>query len=150
MVHSAVLMGDSTTSSSLYEIRPKERPMVDIILTMLAIVFYTCSQLVQHGKFKWSKPGFGFFGESSDRRKYRLPLRPAPSNRYYKTFDIRYKEWFPGSATVFVSFTDAYHFFQALFKICLCLAITSNLLNALIAWLVFGAVFTLTYKFLSK
>ena len=73
------------------------------IFLVLAISCYSCAQLLNHGKFKYSKPGTGFWDHDSDKRKYnKLSI--------YKTF------------MVFLS--DGYHLMQWLFFNSLSLSIT--------------------------
>jgi hypothetical protein len=99
---------------------------IAMISLALAIGCYSISQLVQHGKFKWmSKNPFGFWGDTSDRRKYkRVPIEGqeysyritgAPVNFYYKYIArVKYKErWFT-STWLTVNLTDGYHMCQSL------------------------------------
>lgn len=66
---------------------------------------------------------YTFFGSESWVRKYAKAPDPngrivsynlyaPPDNWYYDVFNIRYKEKFPGSATIFVFVTDAFHLAQ--------------------------------------
>jgi len=92
-----------------------------IISFILSIVAYGISQLQQHGKLRWTKSYNGFWGEESDKRKYKKDLSKdplgydlfrAPDNWYYRFFKIKYKERFPLSSTFLVAFTDGYHHMQ--------------------------------------
>jgi hypothetical protein len=132
-----------------------------LICLSLGAVCYCCSQLIMHGKLKWSEDekGFDFWGKNSGARKYkRLPngtiLLPAPTTYYYKLFNLKYKERFPGSATVFVALTDGYHLCQLLFLLLISGAIAVHTENWLL-WLLiyrctFGVIFTVCYKLFAK
>ena len=74
-----------------------------LILLALSIACYSVSQLQQHGKLKWMNKGgvYGFWGEESDKRKYKIGTDKEPA--------------FFLSTTLLVFLTDGYHFFQALF-----------------------------------
>lgn len=112
---------------------------MSLILFVVAVVFYALTQAIMHGRIK-DKPG----------NKYAEPRRPG-KGFYYRLFDIEYQERFPGSATFLVSLTDKYHVLQLAFKLFLCCAIvTYNSLygwwDALIYFVSFGIVFTITYR----
>jgi hypothetical protein len=69
-----------------------------------------------------------FFGSKSDLMKYKVSKHtghPEPSlnNWYYKRFDLKHKEKFPGSATIFVWVSDAFHLSNLLARVGLILAI---------------------------
>lgn len=112
--------------------------LVDLLAFVLAVVFYTLSQKQ-------------IFGESAGwKRKYREPFEPAPNNIYYKFFKLKYKERFPLSGSLLVSFTDKYHAYQFFFKLFLCAAIV--LYRPVFGWwdggvffILFGVVFTIAY-----
>lgn len=124
--------------------------MISILLFVAAVIFYTLSQLVMHSKIRWT----GRYFSNSGLNKYGdgYPL----DNWYYRLFKIPHRERFPGSATIFVTFTDFYHLSQAFFKIFLCLAIAFHkpLFNwwadAIIFWALFSIVFTLAYRIFSR
>lgn len=64
--------------------------------------------------FSGARPD-SFFGSKSDIRKYKYDKQTlrevlATGTWYERTFDLDYKEAFPGSTTIFVSFTDGFHF----------------------------------------
>lgn len=105
----------------------------------LSVVAYALSQLVQHGKFKWmSKDRYGFFGEDSDKRKY-------------KNFDKNQGERWPTSTWLTVAFTDFYHASQSVSFICLSLSI--SILSNVSFWYVWPFILlvnSLTYKMLSR
>lgn len=129
--------------------------MISILCFILAVVAYTISQLAIQGKIRWNNDDrHSFWGVGSWLRKY--AAAPAPDNWYYRFFKLEYKERFPGSATIFVMFTDGYHLSQAVFLILLCISIaTHNLffnwwIDAIIYRVIFGVVFTGAYKWLSK
>lgn len=120
---------------------PKE--MISYIVFAIAVIFYTLSQLIMHGKSKDEGKG-----------KYKLPLEPG-KGMYYSLFGIRYKERFLGSATIFAFATDVYHYYQFMFKIGICAAIVLHVSwlgwwDALVYWVEFGIVFTLAYKLGSR
>jgi hypothetical protein len=135
--------------------------VLSLILFCAGAVAYCVSQLIMHGKLKWSEDekGFDFWGKNSGARKYkRLPngtiLLPAPTTYYYKLFNLKYKERFPGSATVFVALTDGYHLCQLLFLLLISGAIAVHTENWLL-WLLiyrctFGVIFTVCYKLFAK
>jgi hypothetical protein len=99
-------------------------PILSLILFCAGAVAYCVSQLIMHGKFKLSGD---FWEQDSWQRKWlwrgtiieggRIErfFVVAPTTWYYKLFNLKYKERFPGSATVFVALTDGYHLFQMLF-----------------------------------
>ena len=143
--------------------------MISLITFSLAIVCYTIAELWQQGKLIWINPlkPFGFWGERSDKRKYKMSWyndvdnfydeRPAPNNWYYNTFEIKYKEKFPLSATALVALTDGYHLMQHIMKPLLVLSIVFYEPIFFSRWLDFGAygatfglVFTITYKLLAN
>lgn len=119
-----------------------------IPLFILAVIFYTLSQLVMHSKIRWT----GRYFSNSGRNKYGegYPL----DNWYYRFFKIPHRERFPGSATIFVTFTDFYHLSQAVFKVCLCLAIAFHKpffnwwIDAIIFWSIFSVTFAIFYNLL--
>jgi hypothetical protein len=135
--------------------------VLSLILFCAGAVAYCVSQLIMHGKLKWSEDekGFDFWGKNSGARKYkRLPngtiLLPAPTTYYYKLFNLKYKERFPGSATVFVALTDGYHLCQLLFLLLISGAIAVHTENVIL-WLLiyraaFGIVFTVCYKLFAR
>lgn len=112
---------------------------LSLVLFAVAVVFYTLTQAIMHGRIK-DNPG----------RKYAKPRRP-PKGLYARIFNLEYAERFPGSATVFVSLTDRYHAFQFFFKLFLCISIVTyrpmwGWLDALLYFILFGIVFTITYR----
>lgn len=58
--------------------------LIAFLLLIPAIAAYSIGQLVQHGKIRWSKDVFGFWGEESDRRKYHRKPR-TPGGGYWIT-----------------------------------------------------------------
>jgi hypothetical protein len=113
--------------------------MIPFILIGLSIACYSCSQLSQHGKLRW---GFNnpdsFFHPGSWKRKYKMPLEPAPNNFYYRFFKIVHKERWPTSATLTVNLTDFYHCCQSLSFITLSLGI--SLLSGISFWFIWGGI----------
>ena len=109
------------------------------LLFTISVVFYTLSQ---SANFKDSE---GW------KNKYKQPMTPAPENWYYKLFNLKYREKFPLSGSLLVLFTDKYHFFQFVFKLFICTAITFykplfGPWDALIYFVVFGMCFTIVYR----
>jgi hypothetical protein len=97
--------------------------MISILFFLLAIFFYACLSVLKFRNdvsifSRWPK----FFGQDSWRNKYKKHktldhLIAAPEfSWYYSTFNLFYKERFPGSATIFSWLTDGYHFIQMLFS----------------------------------
>jgi hypothetical protein len=84
----------------------------------LSVACYSVSQLLNHGKFKWSKKGFGFWDFDSDKRKYMSKI--------------------PFAKTFLVSLTDGYHASQSLSFITLSLGI--SLLANVNFFLIWGGV----------
>lgn len=123
--------------------------MIAAILLILAIVAYSCSQLLIHGKFRWmSKDPYGFWGEESYVRKYKLPPGMVQNEK------DRYKERFPLSTTFLVFLTDGYHLMQFIFFLSLSLSFTFAIS---FSWVKFGLVWGgihvchfLAYKLLSR
>jgi hypothetical protein len=129
--------------------------IIQITAFIIAVIAYTISQLIMHEKFKLD--GW-LWDEDSWLNKYKmdrdfngkLPAFANSNHWYYKFFKIGYKERFPGSATIFVSFTDGYHLMQMFFKAFLSIAIAGISWWA-VAWFVgFGAIFTACYRLFSK
>src|SRR6478736_5466835 len=85
-------------------------------LVIVGITSYLFGELWSHGKLAWMyrddvHPD-SFWGDRSYNRKYDRRMIIAPATWYYRFFEIKYKERFPGSATVFVALTDGYHLMQ--------------------------------------
>jgi hypothetical protein len=124
---------------------------MSILFFILAVCCYAITQLQMHGKLKFKGM---FWSKESWTLKYKwksVPNMFAPDTWYYRTFEIPYKERFPGSATIFVSLTDGYHLVQMFMKILLCLCIVTyrdyfGWYDAIGYWILFGIFFTLTYK----
>ena len=114
-------------------------PVLSLLCLMGAAVCYAVIENIQirHDKSIWKKSSiYSFWGVNGWTRKhYRNPLHGtfevAPKNWYYKFFHLKYRENFPGSATMFVFVTDAHHFFQwvmfNLIGLCLALAFWNEL-----------------------
>lgn len=114
-----------------------------LLFFIIAVIFYTLSQK-------------RVFAESDDwKNKYKQPLQPAPKNWYYKLSGLKYRERFPLSGTLLVSLTDRYHAYQLGFKVFICLTIGINtvvintLIDSAILFVIFGVVFTVTYRFVN-
>jgi hypothetical protein len=106
------------------------------------IVFYTLSQVQA-------------FGESDGwKRKYREPFEPAPNTWYYQFFKLKYRERFPLSGSLLVSFTDKYHAFQFGFKASLCASIVLYRplfwWDPLVLFALWGVVFTIAYSIFAR
>lgn len=131
------------------------------LLLSLACICYSIKELQSFGKLKWNNSEFGFWGTSSDWRKYSFKVKgrkpfdqiiteDPKDNWYYRFNNIKYKERFPGSATVFVLFTDGFHLLQFIFKICLSIGIFNFTIPAIYFWLGWTAIQWLTFKICSK
>ena len=129
-----------------------------LILLALAIVCYSVTQLLMHGKFILTDPAnpYGFWGEDSDKRKYKIvdgvPVA-APDTWYYNFFKIPYHEAFPLSATLLVFLTDGYHFMQFMFFLLLPVSIAipyGDVVIFLIVYVLIHLVHSIAYKNLSK
>ena len=108
---------------------------LSLILFSLSIVCYSISQLLNHGKFRWSKKGFGFWDHDSDKRKYISKI--------------------PFARTFLIFLTDGYHLMQALFLLFLSLGISlalelQNWKEYLAVYVGIHVVHFVTYKILSK
>lgn len=139
-------------------------PILSLILFCAGAVAYCVSQLSIQGKLRYGNTieGFGFWGVTSWRRKYDREIGPkggkvliqAPTTYYYKLFNLKYKERFPGSATVFVALTDGYHLMQAIFLLCMAgygaVHHENWILWLLIYRAAFGIVFTVCYKLFAR
>lgn len=106
--------------------------ILPLTLLGLAIAAYSCGQLQQHGKLRWSKKDSSFFGENSYLRKYKNKyddktkfqvLIPIRNLWYYDLFKVPYREAFPLSATLLVFVTDFYHLMQFFYNIFLSLSV---------------------------
>lgn len=107
-----------------------ERLIGTLIFWLTAAFFYAILSVL---KFRYdisilSKWDSFFNPEKSWRLKYKVDerdnLRMAPSNWYYRLFRVKYKERFPGSATIFVGLTDGYHSIQHMMILSLVGAVT--------------------------
>lgn len=74
----------------------------------------------------------------SDRNKYATDnfnrLTSAPDNLYYKLADLKYKEAFPLSATLFVSLTDGWHLTKLINNWLIMIVIAMLLVNPLLGF----------------
>lgn len=141
--------------------------MISILLFVAAVVCYVVSQLQQHGKLKWmdEKKPFGFWGEHSDKRKYKrhifnneiYQMYIIKPNWYSKLVGTDYKEkWFT-STWLTVAFSDGYHAAQAIMKVFICLAIVLYepifkvwWWNFIGFWALFGVVFFISYRIFAR
>lgn len=127
------------------------------IFLALAVVCYSISQLHQFGKLKWSDSEDGFFGSDSWVNKYEFKWSPddsgftkAPDNWYYRFFNLTYKERFPLSATALVLFTDGYHLFQFIMKVCFSIGIAGFTWWAVLAFTLWTGIQYGCFKLFSK
>jgi hypothetical protein len=135
--------------------------IINLLLLSTAAVAYCISQLQIQGKLSWSirnEDVVHFWDQSSWSRKYAVnasgSLTKAPTGYYYKLFNLKYKERFPGSATVFVALTDGYHMMQMVFLLCISAAIAIHydrwFISLIIIRAAFGIVFTICYKLFAR
>jgi hypothetical protein len=100
----------------------------------LSVACYSVSQLLNHGKFKWSKKGFGFWDFDSDKRKYMSKI--------------------PFAKTFLVFLTDGYHLTQFFFLLFLSLgvgwAMQLDWLGCLYGWIGIHAVHFIVYRALQR
>ena len=123
--------------------------IVTIVLFVLAVICYTVSQSVIHGKFNLY--GGLFWNQDGWLLKYKQPLTKV-NNWYYHLIGAKYRErWFT-STWMTVAFTDSYHASQALFKIFLCLSFVPFIgwIWAGVLWVTWGIVFSVVYKYSQK
>lgn len=115
----------------------------------------------------------GFWGQQSWVRKYKPKYKipgstdmgifiTAPSNWYYRIFNIDYKERFPLSATLLVVFTDGFHLLQFVMISCLTISLVTfidfthaNSVKALIIYgifyrVVWGIAFSFFFSILKR
>lgn len=141
---------------------------ISIACLILAAAFKALAESCAHGKNRWSEHPTDFFGHLSWKRKWKyitytetaggkkhpLSLMPAPTTYYYKLFNLKYKERFPGSATIFVALSDGYHaaFSMMTSFIVLAVAIWTPwpILFFIGARCVWSVVFTIGYKCFSR
>jgi hypothetical protein len=109
------------------------------ILLTISFAAYFVSQLQIFGKLKTH--ALSFWGEDSWERKYSA-IKDAPDTWYYRFFKIKYKERFPGSATIFVALTDGYHLMQFISHLSL---ITAFALLTANFWLYFISIYALKF-----
>ena len=92
-----------------------------------------------------------FEDRDSWTNKYRQPLTLVKRSWYTKLTGIKYKEKFPLSASILVALTDDYHRWQFYYKVLLCVSIVTYrpiyyILDGIIYFIVWGIVFSLTFK----
>jgi hypothetical protein len=133
--------------------------VLSLFLFACGIVAYAISQLQQHGKLRWMVKPFSFWGDDSDRRKYKRKPSPeynyfmtgAPVNWYYKLIREKYAERWPTSTWLTVSLTDGYHLMQSVSFLCFGGSISLALhIGFLYIWFGILVVHTATRKLLSK
>lgn len=137
--------------------------VISVVALLIAAGFKALAESCAHGKNRWAPHSYmstgrgGFWDSQAWRRKYKwdngTPV-PAPSTYYYKLFNLKYKEKFPGSATIFVSLTDCYHasFSMMVSFIVLAVAIWTPwpiafFIGARVVW---GIGFSVAYKLVCK
>jgi hypothetical protein len=140
--------------------------IISLLLLSTAAWAYCISQLWCFGKLRWGADN-NFWGSNSWERKWEWQgslihrgnqtervFTKAPKTWYYKLFNLKYKERFPGSATAFVALTDGYHAsqFVALMSFCGAIAIHYDrwFISLIIIRAVFGIIFSIAYKVLAK
>lgn len=129
--------------------------ILSTLLFLLAVVAYSIKELQSFGKLKWMGYDSSFWGASSSVRKYKYingKIQSAPNNWYYRLTKLKYKERFPLSGSILVFLTDGAHLMQFFFKLLFC-AVFYPLTNwwfCVILWVVWGLVFTLCDKYLTK
>lgn len=133
---------------------------LSLLLFMIAGVAYSIHESQVHGKLRWAKNEYSYWGKSSWLWKYKwrdgMPLSPiyAPENLYYKWFKISYKERFPGSATILVGLTDGAHAMQFVYLLAFSASaavLTPHPWIYLVAFRVtIGITFTIFYRLLAK
>lgn len=125
--------------------------LINVTAFCLGVIAYSISQLIMHGKLRWSEEPDDFWGVKSWLRKYKMPLEPAPNNWYYKIVGARHKERWPTSTWITVNFTDGYHACQSVMFVLFSVSLSIGTgLNFFIVW---GSVLVLnflTYRLLQK
>lgn len=131
---------------------------ITIALIIVATYFYTMLSI--YFFMESPRPGkkFSFWGTDSWVRKYKHGggspintfIQPSPGNWYYKFFKIPYREAFPGSATIFVMFTDGYHLCQWFFIKCIIAAIAINTKAPILIFFLLWAVWCVSFSFYLK
>lgn len=137
---------------------------IQVIAVILASFTHAIMERIALYKVTKFDDPYSFLGSESWKRKYKKHpssnsqmylTYPAPNNWYYKFFGIRYKERFPGSATVFVFLTDGYHLVQWFMIKAILIAVvadyngetfTFNLWRFFALWITWSAVFSLVFK----
>lgn len=130
--------------------------IISIACLIVAAGFKALSDSIAHGKSRWQTSSDSFFGQGSWVRKWAGDgfFEKAPSTWYYKLFNLKYREAFPGSATIFVAFTDGWHLSNSLMTSFIVLAIAIwtpwplwFFIGARIAW---GIAFSIAYRTFSR
>ena len=130
-----------------------------IILIAVAALCHALMEVIALYKVQNVKRPYSFFGVESWKRKYaRHPMSneniyltsPRPERGfagfYYKIFGIKYKEAFPGSATVFVFVTDFYHLIQWFMTKSIFVVMSRTWLDFVIIWAVWSVVFSISFR----
>jgi hypothetical protein len=139
-----------------------------LISLALATACRAVAELQQHGKLRWSKDLYGFWGHESYVRKYKIITsadsqgnefnfyypsdKPTPNNWYYKFFKIYHREHFPLSATFLVFLTDGMHLMQFIYHILISLAVAllTDISYFIVIWPGVILVHATVYKLLSR
>lgn len=131
--------------------------ILSFISFALGVFCYGIRELQSHGKLKWMKgyKPFGFWGERSHERKYKINegrlLQPRNPNWYYRFFNIKYTEAFLFSSNFLVAFTDGYHACQSAMFILFSIGISLlSGVNFFIIWCSLLVVNFVTYRVLQK
>lgn len=102
------------------------------------------------------RPAFSFWSRDSWIRKYKRVDKGSPISTsliiarntwYTRFFKLQYKEAFPGSATIFVMFTDGFHLMQFVFTKCAFAAIAINTPHPLASFVVLCVVWGISFTF---
>jgi len=118
-----------------------------LTITLVFLLIFTsavCKSIQDKIQFHFEKSVFKNLGDF---------WNPKESwKRKYKNLDPGQGEWFPGSTTIFVSLTDAWHLFGFIrnFSLILSLALVTGNLLFLFFYPLFTGVFHVFYTYLFK
>ncbi len=96
-----------------------------ITLVLLSIAFIAKAGMDISAKGGFSKAWWN--KSESWELKYELPLRKGVNWWYFGLYRLLYQEKFPFSSTIFVCFTDGWHFLQLIFLNLMFIALSINL-----------------------
>lgn len=97
--------------------------------------------------------GFGK-NENNWENKYKQPLQPATS-LYSRIVGNAYKEKFPFSSSLLVSFTDNFHKWQLSFKVAIVFAVyfyrpVWGIVDPAVMFVIFGVAFSIVFRVAGK